>query len=166
MATVQKRNVGYTARYEFSPIPVRNHAVEDKVFSLFQPDVLIPGQFMATTKSKTHRDPEQRLMLAVLEDAVWCFQNGLRAKDKKKQELSREAEQWMLEEDSGWLFSFNEICELLGIESNYLRKRLLKWKKETLSARTRPGLQRAAYTTRKGTGREKRHRLVRAAASF
>src|SRR3954468_7555079 len=93
MATGQKRNIAFSARYEFSPSPVRNHAVEDKVFSLFQPDVLIPGQFMATTKSKTHRDPEQRLMLAVLEDAVWCFQNGLRAKDKKKQELSREAEQ-------------------------------------------------------------------------
>lgn len=164
MATVDKRNHTFASRYEFSPSPIRNHAVEDKVFSLFQPDVLIPGQFMATTKSKTHRDPEQRLMLAVLEDAVWCFQNGLRTKDKKKQELAREAEQWLTEEDSSWLFSFNEICELLGIESDYLRKRLLIWKKEALSARSRRRL--SAYEARKGSGREKRPRSLRAAAAF
>jgi len=166
MATVDKRNNTFSSRYEFSPSPIRNHAVEDKVFSLFQPDVLIPGQFMATTKSKTHRDPEQRLMLAVLEDAVWCFQNGLRTKDKKKQELAREAEQWLIEEDSGWLFSFNEICELLGIESDYLRKRLLTWKKEALDARSKQRLQRSAYATRKGSSRDKRHRSLRAAAAF
>lgn len=163
---VRKRNTVYSARYEFSPAPLRNHAVEDKVFSLFQPDILIPGQFMATTKSKTHRDPEQRLMLAVLEDAVWCFQNGLRSKDKKKQELSQEAEQWLTEESSNWLFSFNEICDLLGFEAQYLRKRLLSWKKDALASRARSRTDRPGYASRKSHARDKRHRDLRAAAAF
>jgi hypothetical protein len=166
MATVQKRNTVYTARYEFTPAPVRNHAVEDKVFSLFQPDILIPGQFMATTKSKTHRDPEQRLMLAVLEDAVWCFQNGLRSKDKKKQELSQEAEQWLTQEDSSWLFSFNEICDLLGFEAEYLRKRLLRWKKDALASRAKSRADRPGYTGTKSHARDKRHRDLRTAAAY
>lgn len=165
MAALQKHNPSFSARYEFTPAPVRNHSADDKVFSLFQPDILIPGQFMATTKSKTHRDPEQRLLLAVLEDAVWCFQNGLRSKDKKKKELSREAEEWLNEEDSHWLFSFNEICDLLGFEAKYLRKRLLHWKKEAMGARARSRAERPGYPGRKSP-REKRQRDLRAAASL
>jgi len=171
MATVQKRNTPFAARaqYEFSPagtVPTRNPAVEDKVFSLFQPDVLIPGQFMATTKSKTHREPEQRLILAVLEDAVWCFQNGVRSKDKKKQELYREAEEWLLEEGSRWLFSFNEICDLLGLESKYIRKQLLDWKKDALSGRAKSSAQRPLNSKRKANEGEKRQRYQRAAAGY
>ncbi len=149
MPSATKRPM-FSAQQEFTPA-ARNPAVEEKVFSLFQPDILIPGQFMATTKSKTQREPEQRLMLAVLEDAVWCFQNGLRAKDKRKQDLSREAEEWLMEENSQWLFSFNEICDLLGFEAEYIRKRLMRWKQESLSARgkqaerrTRPQRKSAA----------------------
>lgn len=163
MAALQKQNSSFSARYEFTPAPVRNYAGDDKVFSLFQPDILIPGQFMATTKSKTHRDPEQRLMLAVLEDAVWCFQNGLRSKDKKKKELSREAEEWLTQENSNWLFSFNEICDLLGFEAKYFRKRLLSWKKDALGARARRRAERTGNTGRKSQ-REKRQRDLRAAA--
>ncbi|HEY1270130.1 MAG TPA: hypothetical protein VGH16_22925 [Candidatus Binatia bacterium] len=163
MSSVQKRNM-FSAQQEFTPA-ARNPAVEEKVFSLFQPDILIPGQFLATTKSKTHRDPEQRLMLAVLEDAVWCFQNGLRAKDKKKQDLSREAEEWLMEEESQWLFSFNEICDLLGLEARYIRKRLVLWKTESLSARGKHA-QRTAHPQRKTNGRTKSQRYLRAVAGF
>jgi hypothetical protein len=163
MSSVQKRNM-FSAQQEFTPA-ARNPAVEEKVFSLFQPDILIPGQFLATTKSKTHRDPEQRLMLAVLEDAVWCFQNGLRAKDKKKQDLSREAEEWLMEEDSQWLFSFNEICDLLGLEAKYIRKRLVLWKVESLSARGKHA-QRTAHPQRKTNARTKSQRYLRAVAGF
>ena len=163
MSTVQKRNM-FSARQEFTA-PARNPAVEEKVYSLFQPDILIPGQFLATIKSKTHRDPEQRLMLAVLEDAVWCFQNGLRAKDKKKQDLSREAEEWLMEEDSRWLFSFNEICDLLGLEAKYIRKRLVSWKQESLSARGKRTAQGPSRPHRKPGGRLRSEHL-RAVAGF
>lgn len=163
MPSVQKRNM-FSAQQEFTAA-ARNPAVEEKVYSLFQPDILIPGQFLATTKSKTQRDPEQRLMLAVLEDAVWCFQSGLRAKDKKKQDLSREAEEWLMEEDSQWLFSFNEICDLLGLEAKYIRKRLVVWKQESLSARGKQAASRLTQAHRKSGGRIKPHHL-RAVAGF
>ena len=170
MATVQKRNSLFSQRVqnEFSPSGAvqgsRNPMIEDKVYSLFQPDVLISTQYLATTKSKTQREPEQRLMLAVLEDAVWCFQNGLFSKDKKKRALSREAEEWLTEDTGERLFSFNEICELLGLESKYLRKHLLHWKEEASKGRERTKINRLSDGNRqKRTSGGKRRRYLHAA---
>lgn len=160
MSITRKQNGFFSQRAynEFSRPATRNQAVEEKVFSLFQPDVLVPAQYMATTKSKTYRGPEQRLMLAVLEDAVWCFQNGLLSKDRRKQGLSRDAEEWIMEENADWLFSFDEICDLLGLEPRYVRKQLRHWKKETLGGRPTGGrrLGRAGRQNGKTAAREKR----------
>jgi hypothetical protein len=167
MSISHKQNGFFSQRAynEFSRPATRNQAVEEKVFSLFQPDVLVPAQYMATTKSKTYRGPELRLMLAVLEDAVWCFQNGLFSKDRKKQGLSRDAEEWIMEEEADWLFSFDEICDALGLESGYLRKHLRYWKKDALDGRAYPMGRAGAPTAqnRKSAAREKRHRYLRAA---
>ena len=142
MPTVQKRSASFTRRVqnEFSrpggslPAPV-NASVEEKVFGFFQPDVLLPDQYLATTRSKTYRKPEKRLMLAVLEDAVWCFQSGLLANNKRKRGLFSEAEEWIMEEDGDWLFSFDHICELLGLNPKYIRKQLVGCKEAALSSR-------------------------------
>lgn len=170
MSTVQKSNALFSRRAvtEFSSGAARSArgaGAEDRVFSLFQPDILVSTQYLATTKSHTQRDPEQRLMLAVLEDAVWCFQNGLASKDKRKQGLSADAEQWIMEETPDWLFSFSEICELLGIEARYLRKHLLSWKEHALEARAQKhkgtrSNQRSKANARPG---QKRHRYLHAA---
>ncbi|MGH7766251.1 MAG: hypothetical protein ACREQP_02250, partial [Candidatus Binatia bacterium] len=118
-------------------------------------------------KSKTYREPEKKLMLAVLEDALWCFQNGLISRNnKRKRGLYSEAEEWIMEETGDRLFSFNEICELLGLEPRYLRKRLVHWKEETLRGRGRM----EAHRPGRGRGRkiparsgEKRRRYMSAA---
>jgi hypothetical protein len=39
-----------------------------------------------------------------------------------------EAEAWILETDSEWIFSFINCCEVLGIDPDYLRRGLLPWK--------------------------------------
>jgi hypothetical protein len=40
---------------------------------LFEPDVLLATQYLEVSK-ETLLDPERKLMLAVLEDAIFCFQ--------------------------------------------------------------------------------------------
>ncbi|MEK7783674.1 MAG: hypothetical protein AAB279_07085, partial [Candidatus Binatota bacterium] len=52
-------------------------SVEEKVTSLFQPDTLLPAQYLETFRRKAPLEPEKRLILAVLEDAVACFQKHL-----------------------------------------------------------------------------------------
>lgn len=112
-------------------------SAEDKTLSLFQPDILLPTQYFATTKRKDHLEPEKKLMLAVLEDAVLCFQNNLRPLDPRGQFLFREAEEWILDENTDWLFSFDNTCEVLGFDPKYMRDGLMRWKQRKLAERPR-----------------------------
>ena len=135
-----------------SQIPVSPNT-EEKTFSLFQPDILLPTQYFATTKRKDYLEPEKKLMLAVLEDAIWCFQHCLLTRDKRKKSLFSDAEEWIVEENTDWLFSFQNICEVLGLNPQYVREGLMRWKERELGA-TRPKAK--LYRLTPGARRRKR----------
>ncbi|MFQ5850072.1 MAG: hypothetical protein ACE5JU_05720 [Candidatus Binatia bacterium] len=111
--------------------------VEEKVASMFQPDTLIHAEYYEIFRRETHLEPEKKLMLAVLDDAIACFQNYMFARDGKGESLFHEAEDWILDENSDWLFSFEHICEGLGLDPRYVRQRLLGWKKKKLLERSK-----------------------------
>ncbi len=106
----------------------RSSSVEDRIASLFQPDTLLSEQYLETYRRKTHLEPEKRLMLAILEDAVSCFQKYVSAHKPKEKALFQEVEEWLMEKESDRFFSFENICESLGLDTNYLRKGLVQWK--------------------------------------
>ena len=118
---------------------------EERVFSLFQPDILLSTQYFATTKRKDHLEPEKKLMLAVLEDAIWCFQHCLLARDKKRKSLFSEAEEWIMEENSDLPFSFESICEVLGFDPKYIREGLKRWKTKELARRPKAQVYRLSH---------------------
>jgi hypothetical protein len=70
--------------------------------------------------------PETALMYAVLEDAFLCFQKQFGTEQRFVQR-AREAEEWFLSDDSRWLFSFVSVCGALGLEPEYIRKKLRHW---------------------------------------
>jgi hypothetical protein len=77
---------------------------------------------------KNIREGEERLMLAVLENAVEYFQTYVLARNPRGKKLFQEAEDWFLDRDGGGLFSFESICETLGLNPDPIRKGLLVWK--------------------------------------
>jgi len=81
---------------------------------------------------KDIREGEERLMLAVLEEAVKCFQEYVLATRPREKRLFQEAEEWILETDSEYLFSFESICQTLGLHPDYTRQGLLVWKEAKL----------------------------------
>jgi len=96
--------------------------------SLFNPDTGFDPQCRKT--------PEQKLMLAVLRDAVSCFQKYFASRDKIGTSLFREAEEWiLLKGKSNWRFSFDNICESLDLNSGYIREGLLHWRDHRLRER-------------------------------
>ncbi len=107
--------------------------IEEEVVSLFQPDILLAAQYVETFRTKTDLESEKRLMLAVLEDAVLCFQKGSLAGDRRRKALFPDAEEWIMEENSHWPFSFENICQVLGFDPAYLRQGLLRWKEKKLA---------------------------------
>ena len=104
------------------------------IMNIFEPDSLLPEQFYGTFKVK-QLEPERRLMLAVLEDAVACFQKYLLAEYERGQALFREAEEWLMDSQSDRPYSCQGICEVLDITPAYLRQGLRRWKEERLAGK-------------------------------
>lgn len=110
-------------------------SMEERVTSLFQPDTLLPDQYLDTYRRKLHLEPEKKLMLAVLEDAIACYQKYLFARDSKGKALFDEAKDWVEETGSGSVFAFDSVCETLGLNPDYLRRGMVEWKKTALAQR-------------------------------
>ena len=73
---------------------------------------------------KNLREGEERLMLAVLENAVEYFQKYVLARKPRGKQLFQEAEEWFLEKDSEALYSFENICETLRLHPDHIRQGL------------------------------------------
>jgi hypothetical protein len=101
---------------------------EEKIASLFQPDTLLSDQYFENLRRKTFFEPEKRLMLAVLEDAIRYYQDNWFSRNSKRKRIFDETEEWILTPDSDWVFSFDHVCETLGLSPAYLRRGLLRWK--------------------------------------
>src|SRR4030095_16961434 len=82
---------------------------------------------------KDIREGEERLMLAVLENAVEDFQKYVLARNPRGKQLFQEAEEWFLDKDGEALYSFESICETLGLHPDHIRKGLMVWKEAKLS---------------------------------
>ena len=94
---------------------------------LFEPDTILPTQFYAMFRSNQYRDPERRLMVAILEDAVSCLWADLRQCNPRQKKQYEEAKHWVTtDEESEWIFSFKNICEVLGMDPGYLRRGLIR----------------------------------------
>ncbi len=96
---------------------------------MFQPDTLAPDQYYETVCNTTHREGEKRLMLAVLEDAISCYQNYISTRDRKEGNLFCDAAEWIFSQnDDECLFSFHNVCENLGLDPGNIREGLLRWR--------------------------------------
>ena len=97
-----------------------------------------------TLRRKSYAESEEKLMRAVLEDAIACFQKYVFARDRKKKVLFQEAQDWIQEIDRDWPFSFVNICEVLGFRPNYLRRGLEQWKAAMVESREKHKMNRLA----------------------
>lgn len=105
---------------------------EEKLTSLFQPDTILSQQYFATLRSK-RLEPEKRLMLAVLEDAAACFQRYILPRNSRERTLFKETEDWVRDKNDTYLFSFENISEVLEINPKYVREGLLRWKQKMVA---------------------------------
>jgi hypothetical protein len=99
---------------------------------------ILPCQYFDL--SAGHRlSGEQRLMLALLADAINVFQSGFIARSVRKRMLYLEAERWILSSDLAWdAFSFDAACEALDLNPSILRRRLIDWKHNLTKQQSMP----------------------------
>ena len=101
---------------------------------LFEPDILLPTQYFAAFRRGRAVEGERRLMLAVLEDAVDAYRKHALARDPRDQACFLEAKEWFVSEDHSWLFAFENICDVLEMNADYLRTGLDRWRKTAVRA--------------------------------
>jgi len=112
---------------------------DERLPAVFQPEGLLPVQYYETLRRKHELRSEKLLMFAVLEDAVQDYMKYLSSPAKKGQQRFREAEDWINTQNKLGLFSFNNVCEALDIDPEYMRRGLHQWKKAHLEARQPAG---------------------------
>lgn len=91
---------------------------------------------MEQAGAEPSREPENRLMLAVLEEALVTFQRGLNSPVPERRKRFCEVDRWVSERDSDWPFSFENICQTLRIDPDYIRAGLRSLKCESLLRRS------------------------------
>ena len=108
--------------------------LDERLPGLFEPDTLLPIQYFEAMRKKHLLEGEKRLILSVLEDAIECFMKCIDASTSKGQRLFRDADEWIAHEDKRWVFSFDNVCDMLDINAEYMRMGLRKWKDKRLDA--------------------------------
>ncbi len=104
-------------------------ARNDFVTICLEPDALAPERYHEVFHNN-QISPEKRLMIAVLDDAVQSFFAGIRPRRSRDLRYFHEAEQWIMASGCDEVFSFEWICNLLGLDPGYLRSGLEKLKAE------------------------------------
>lgn len=100
---------------------------DERIGALFQPDTLASAQYVNTHRRQLPLEPEQQLVVAVLEDGINTFQDNCGAQHPRKRRLFEEAEAWIFTDEHDWIFSFSTVCSLLNLDPNYLRRGLRQW---------------------------------------
>jgi len=109
-----------------------------------QPETVLPLHFSSESWESSVVEGESKLMIAVLEDALHCFQKYAFAADVRGRRLFREAEEWLMKPDTGAAFTFEYICETRGLDPESVRLSLRRWCERTIvGARSPSGVGEA-----------------------
>lgn len=121
---------------------------DERLLDVFDPDIILPVQHFAAIQRKKFPTGEHRLLVALIQDAIECFQKHRHARDAKRRQLFLDAQGWIGSEDDRGVFSFNNVCMLLGMNPDYVRRGLAQWSEQASdhhrAARRRSGVERTA----------------------
>jgi hypothetical protein len=93
---------------------------------IFEDETLLPVQH-ADMHRGDRRNGEHRLLYAVLEDAVRCWQVYDGSTTARGQRLFGEAADWFASDDDSSPFTFVAICHLFSLDVDYVRDGLRRW---------------------------------------
>lgn len=122
----------------------------------FEPETLMPSQ-MFDSRIGANLQPEKRLMLAVLEDAVAVYQRHLLSTRPHEQNEFEDTTAWIWSEDRTWPFSFLNVCDHLNLEGEHVRAGLTAWAERRRAGLVAPvninPFRRVNGTRHKATGK-------------
>jgi len=104
------------------------------------PEVLLPVQFYAYVQRRTAWTGAQRLMAALLEDALDVCTKPDTLANAKRRQLQREAMGWLRSNDRARTFSFLRVCEALDLDPGTIRRAMRRRCAEACPPNGPPGV--------------------------
>jgi hypothetical protein len=102
------------------------------------PDVVLPAQ-----APRRHAEtPERALLTTLVLDAVEAFQRHHGATTDPERRRFEEAERWIFAGESGAPLEFADVCDLLSLDTELLRRGLRRW--QARASQPRIATRRAA----------------------
>jgi hypothetical protein len=121
-------------------------------------DVILASQ--AFEPRRGNHQALRRLMIALLEDAVRTFQRNLFSQGEHGRRLFREAETWLMDDHPDAALHFEDVCDALDLDADFLRSALQRWQANEVAsvalARPRREAAAAGRVTRLETARHQR----------
>src|SRR5262245_55754944 len=111
--------------------------------AILVPEAVLPSQLDAGPH--VGMQPEKRLMLAVLDNAVLLVLHGGTARDERTRRHAAEASRWLASDAGHWPFAFVNVCQVLGLDPSWVRAGVCRQAKApAASHRPRAGSSRSA----------------------
>ena len=105
-----------------------------------------------TSTSFEYLTPERALLLAMLQDAVHCFRHYSAARDRVGKRKFYDARSWIMSEGRDWVFAFDNVCECLGFDPQYVRQGIRDGKgPAAINSRRMNGIRGGRYADFKKT---------------
>jgi hypothetical protein len=121
-------------------------ALESK---LSVPQAVLPVQFYGARRGTSEIEPMRRLMVAMLVDAVRCFQTKFDRRQPGRRQEFAEVQSWIFSDADDGPFSFRGLCEALEIDHQAVRRGLVRWAAERRSGGKPPMIRRKVTPVRR-----------------
>jgi hypothetical protein len=92
------------------------------------PEHILPVQLYDRPVGGARNQPEKRLQVAVLADAVLTFHRYAGNERTRARCLFTEVEAWFTSDDADGPFTFITICDSLKVDPSYIRRGLRQWR--------------------------------------
>ena len=109
-----------------------------------EPQGVLPEQFYGTRRGTSEIEPLRRLMIAMLVDAVRCFERKFDARQPATRQEFAEVRSWIFSDADDGVFSFTAVCDTLVVDPGAIRKGLIRWGEKRLAGERRRIIRRSA----------------------
>lgn len=87
-------------------------------------DIVLPAQLLRRRQALP--EPERRLRLAILEDALRYYRDYAGSTDSRRRALYDDAAEWIASRDRREPFAFENVCDALGLHPDAVRRALAR----------------------------------------
>jgi hypothetical protein len=114
-----------------------------------EPESILPCQLGDRLFGTARLQPEKRLQLAVLQDAILTFHRLAAVERLRARRFFAEVDAWFASDEANGPFTFVTICDTLNLDPDYIRQGLRRWRARTSgAAKRRLSFRRDAIGTR------------------